>query len=64
MTDDEKLQYFDQHGYALIDVVNKNWLSNHLKKHKLVSPTDSWTNQAAIGLVDRYLRVEGAEANG
>ena len=64
MTNEEKLTYFDQHGFALIDSVNKNWLNNHLKKHKLVSPTDAWTDLAAIGLVDRYLRVEGAEADG
>ena len=61
MSNEEKLEYFDQHGYALMDVVNKNWLKNHLKKHNLLSINDAWTDSAALGLIDRYLRVEAAE---
>ena len=59
MSDEDKLNYFDTNGTELINAVNSKWLKKHLKQHRLLSPTDRWTDAAVIGLVDRWLRVEG-----
>ena len=59
MTDQEKLNYFDTNTTELMDGVNPKWLKKHLKAHHLLSKTDKWTDAAALGLVDRWLRVEG-----
>ena len=35
------------------------YLWRNVKQNRLLSPTDRWTEEAAVGLVDRCLRVEG-----
>mgnify|MGYP001202793883 CR=1 FL=1 len=59
MSDQEKLDLFDSKAEELFKAINKKWLKKHLKQHNLLSTTDIWSNPAAIGLVDRWLRVEG-----